>query len=723
MINKIFKTISQERTLVSLMLILFICLISAVYVFAGRSDLERLHAEMKDTSDFVTSEYMMSQKFNKVIVMQDLDRVADKVKHIQGDIRTGKSVDEVYLKNITETLRLTGALVLNEDGEVLQRSPHGGQVQLQLIKHLQNKVILEVGQYPLKIYADRIFLDDGSLIDFSAGGFPNTNKVIVSYYHTSSSYADGFNMDLQRLISGFHTHLDSHVVIAKENKIIALNDKNFVDAEAKYGEIITAIKTARANNKQGDDPLRFSVGDENYYGYMVTGRNFYVYQFVTEDQVFGFRQSSTIYASLCGLILMILILWSRQLANMKHSRIEQAKEAEYQANLLAKAHEAEMANLAKTEFLRRMSHDIRTPINGIRGIVEIAEHYRNDLKKQSECRHKVWEASGYLLELVNEVLEISKLESGKIVLENKPFNLHLMLQEIREVMEKQAYDRDVSIEFTYNCKNDCFIGSPLYIKRTLMNIIGNAIIYNKKGGSVVVTASEDEISKTQSRISLICKDTGIGMSEEFQKSMFEPFSQEVSSARTSYSGTGLGLAIAKRVVEQMKGAIFCESTYGEGTSFTVTLPLTIDHARHQTDSIVNEASIQGCRILLVEDNDLNMEIAEFTITKAGAKVVKAVNGKEAVDIFAKSKEGEFDAILMDVMMPVMDGMQATRIIRSMDRGDAKTIPIIAMTANAFAEDRQSILEAGMNEHITKPLDSKLVIATVADFVNKKKQVR
>ncbi len=718
MINKILKTISQEKTLVSLMLILFLVLTSAVYFFSGRSDLTRLHAEMRDTTDFVASEYLIAQKFNKIIVMQDLDRLMDKVRHMQGDARRGVTVDNDYLKTITKRLRLSGSLLLNTNGEVLQSFTHGEQEQVQLIKHLQNKVILEVGKYPLKIYADRLLLEDGSILDFAAGGFPDSDNIIVNYYHTSSSYADGFSLDLQRLVAGFHTHLGSHVLVTKENKIIAVNDKNFTDAETKYGEIITAIKKARTNNGHGDVPFKFSAGGENYYGYMVTGRSFYVYQFVSEEQVFSSRTSCTIYASLCGLILMILVLWSRQLANMRHSRIEQAKEAEYRANLFAKAKEAEMANLAKTEFLRRMSHDIRTPINGIRGIVEIANHYKNDLDKQSECRNKVWEASGYLLELVNEVLEISKLESGKIVLENKPFNLRLMLQEIKNVMERQAYDKDISIVFTNNCKNDCFVGSPLYVKRTLMNIIGNAILYNKKGGSVVVAACEEEISKTQSSISLTCRDTGIGMSEEFQKRMFEPFSQEVSNARTSYSGTGLGLAIAKRVVEQMKGSICCHSTYGEGTTFTVTLPLTIDHAGFHADSIAREANIQGYRILLVEDNELNMEIAEFTVTQAGAEVVKAVNGKDAVEIFAKSKEGEFDAILMDVMMPIMDGIQASRTIRSMDRGDAKTIPIIAMTANAFAEDRQRIMEAGMNEHITKPLDSKLVITTVANFVNK-----
>ncbi len=716
--NKILNAIRQEQTLLHLMILFFICALVGVYTFTGRSDLARLSAEMNDTADYVNGEYLMSQKFNHVNIMQGLDRLVDKTRHVQGDIRAGKTIDDAYLESMTERLRLTGILVLDKDGEVLGSHQKSGQVPLALLNHLSNKVILEVGKYPLKIYTDRLHLDDGSFIDFAAGGYLGTDKVIVTYYHTDAVYADGYDLDLQRIISGFHTHMGSHVVITKENKIIAVNDKTIADAESKYGEIIEAIKAAHGNHKKSDEPLAFRAGGVNYYGFMTNGRNYYVYQFVPEDRVFSSRNSNTAYSALAGVIFIILILWARQRANQKASRREEQREAEYQTNLLEKAQEAEMANMAKTEFLRRMSHDIRTPINGIRGMVEIAGHYKDDLEKQGEYRRKVWEASGYLLELVNEVLEISKLESGKIVLENKPFNLRNMLQDVEVIVEKQAEGRGLTLSFTNDCQNDRFIGSPLYVKRTLMNIIGNAIKYNRDGGSVTVEAREETISDTMSRITVTCKDTGIGMSEDFQKRMFEPFSQEVSDARTSYNGTGLGLAIAKKVVEQMDGTITCESTYGEGTTFTVTLPLTIDKSEEITESTTNEIDIRGTKILLAEDNELNMEIAEFLLVQAGAEVVKAMNGEEAVDTFKKSKEGEFDAILMDVMMPLMDGLEATRAIRALDRSDAQTVPIIAMTANAFAEDRQNVMEAGMNEHLTKPLDSALVIATVAKFVKK-----
>ena len=397
------------------------------------------------------------------------------------------------------------------------------------------------------------------------------------------------------------------------------------------------------------------------------------------------------------------------------------KDAIYEQNLMQKAQEADVANQAKTDFLRRMSHDIRTPINGIRGMVEIADHYPHDEAKQQEFRRKIWNASGYLLELVNEVLEINRLESGQLVLEQKPFNLRELAGDVRNLTEKQALVGHISIQRdVFDLKHDWFIGSPLHVKRLMMNIISNAIKYNKDYGTITLSLQEFAIDDTHSRILFICKDTGYGMSEEFQKKMFEPFSQEDTGARTHFNGTGLGLSIVKKMVDAMGGTISCVSQLGKGTTFMISLPMELDLQAEEREIQKKQEikDIKGVRVLLTEDNDLNMEIAQFFLENAGAVVEKATNGQEALDIFRNSEIGHFDVILMDVMMPVMDGLTATREIRRLIRSDAGTVPIIAMTANAFQEDRKRVLEAGMNEHLAKPLESEKLIETIGRYVRK-----
>ena len=384
---------------------------------------------------------------------------------------------------------------------------------------------------------------------------------------------------------------------------------------------------------------------------------------------------------------------------------------------------AESANEAKTTFLLNMSHDIRTPLNGIMGMLDIAEYYSDDINKQTECRKKVREASSILLELVNDVLDRSKLESGDINLEHVSFNLVDIVKSSYSSIYKLAEDRNIEI-----IENDCevkhlnLIGSPLHLKRIMINIITNAIKYNKDNGKIYITCKETNFDGKIATIEFICQDTGIGMSEEFVKHIFEPFSQENQNARTSYAGTGLGMSIVKGIIESMGGNISVESQKGVGTTFDVTIPFEVDEDTKKNDSTNDESkeySIKGLNILVAEDNDMNMEIAKFLLEENGAKVIEAHDGKEAVDIFTKSSFGEIDAILMDVMMPVLNGHEATKIIRSLNRKD-NNIPIIAMTANAFVEDKINAKEAGMNEHISKPFDSKQVIKTIAVLVEKTK---
>ncbi len=381
---------------------------------------------------------------------------------------------------------------------------------------------------------------------------------------------------------------------------------------------------------------------------------------------------------------------------------------------------AEEANAAKTEFLLRMSHDIRTPINGIMGMLDIADKAPDDLERQADCRRKIRDASGILLDLINEVLDMSKLESGEIQIEHVPFDLISTSREVYYAVGKQAEDRDIEI-VQEDCSAKCnrVMGSPLHYKRILMNIIGNAIKYNKDHGKIYINCRTFGENQDTVNFEFQCRDTGIGMDAEFLKHIFEPFTQENSSARTKYAGTGLGMSIAKNLIEKMGGTITVESVKGEGTTFDVILPFEIDKNAAKADQAESDtkiASIKGMKILLVEDNELNMEIAKFLLEEEGALVREAWNGREALDIFLNSSEEEIDAILMDVMMPVMDGYEAAKKIRQSDKLNAKSIPIIAMTANAFVEDKTAALNAGMNEHIAKPLDIKLIVKTLADLV-------
>lgn len=392
----------------------------------------------------------------------------------------------------------------------------------------------------------------------------------------------------------------------------------------------------------------------------------------------------------------------------------------YIAFLERQGQQLRASNLAKTDFLRRMSHDIRTPLNGIRGVTAIGEHYADDLEKQAECRRKVMQASGFLMELINHVLNMNKLESGEMKPENKPFDLIDLFAESANIIEMQG--QEYAIHFVVKQGEHRYrhlIGSPLYLKQVLQNIGGNAVKYNHVGGTI--TLSSEDVSYADGRVVVrfICADTGLGMSKEFLAHAFEPFSQENTDVRTTFTGTGLGLAITKQMVELMGGTISIESEQNVGTTVSVTIPFAVDteYQEPQKEALpVKQKSLKGVRVLLAEDNALNMEIARFLLEKAGVIVTEAQNGQEAVELFGASAAGTFDIILLDVMMPVMDGLTAARQIRAMERADAAEIPIFAMTANAFSDDVRQSREAGMNEHLSKPIQEQELLDAIRRYI-------
>lgn len=366
------------------------------------------------------------------------------------------------------------------------------------------------------------------------------------------------------------------------------------------------------------------------------------------------------------------------------------------------------ANMAKSEFLSRMSHDLRTPINGILGMLAIIEKSQDDPKRQQECQRKIRVSTEHLLSLVNDVLQVSKLEKGRPAVTEEAFDLLDTLENCITILSEQARDAGVRLVLKEaDLQHSRLIGNPLHIKQILMNIIDNALKYNRKNGSVFVRVKETACQSGSASYRFVIEDTGIGIGEEFKKHIFEPFTQEHQGARTYYNGAGLGMSVVKKLVDQMEGTIEVDSRIGEGSVFRVMLPIQIDQteSKQSADEGPNvRDDIAGMSVLLVEDNEINCEIVEFMLEDAGAKVVTANDGKAAVEAFAASEPWTFDCVLMDLMMPVMSGYEATRVIRGLDRPDAEDVPIIALSANAFEEDVAMAKDAGMNEHLAKPVD-------------------
>lgn len=402
---------------------------------------------------------------------------------------------------------------------------------------------------------------------------------------------------------------------------------------------------------------------------------------------------------------------------------EKQREIALQERLRLSALQAKKASDSKTDFLKRMSHDIRTPLNGIIGMLSIYDRYRNDPIKQKECEDKILHSADYLLDLVNNVLDISKVESGTIQLENKPFHIGELLLKIMSTVEASASDHGIDIrggKDVSHLSHYHVIGSSVYLNRVLMNLASNAIKYNKQGGYVNLYCNELYSDEKYATYEFICEDNGLGMSDEFQKHAFEPYTQENKQTTTGFSGSGLGLAIVKEVIDKMNGTIQLESKENVGTKFTVTISLQLDTNEKENEELSKKQmkyNFFGCKALLVEDNELNIEIAKFMLEDEGIVVTVAKNGKEALEIFKKSQINTYDFIFMDVMMPIMDGIEATKQIRLLDRKDAQIVPIIAMTANAFNDDKKDCLNAGMNAHITKPIDIKYLKETMMRFMN------
>ncbi len=562
-----------------------------------------------------------------------------------------------------------------------------------------NESLDDVAAYPAKSYLSRVTVA-GVAYDYAACASPTLEGgILVGANHVETSDVNGGQTMFNAMFDNYVLNMDGTIVVADENQVLASNDASLLGAGR--GGFDSRLSLSAQHDSESLAAGTFD--GQACYGLKTTSNGYDVFVWFPASSVMSQRNSTLAIGT--TLYLLAILASLSAVAAVQNSKLR--REHEYLESL-------ERANMAKTDFLRRMSHDVRTPINGIRGMLAIGDHYASDMGKQAECRAKMWEASSFLLELVNSALDMNKLESGEMHFESKPFDMRKTVTSVVDMLQIQADNVGIELTSEIEVEHSRLIGSSLHLRQVLQNIGSNAIKYNRSGGTVHLECREISCEEGRATYRFVSADTGLGMSAEFQKHAFDAFAQENASLRSSYRGTGLGLAIAKEIVEQMGGTIELESAKGEGSTFTICLSFELDPEPEADEAATtaSKVSLKGIHALLAEDNDLNREVATFMLEQEGIEVDTVENGREAVEKFKASPNAYYDVILMDEMMPVMNGTQAARVIRLLSRPDAQTIPIIAVTANAFADDQDRSAAAGMNGHVSKPLDAEKLAAAI-----------
>jgi len=672
-----------------------------------------------DVVDYVATQSLSYDAFNSAYATKNLIRVMEIAGEVARDIKRDGSVDNAALEQYADQFNVSALIVTDASGNLVSESSTDDVGYESLATYLKETPVLEVATHPLKSYTARITLADDSVADIGCVTRQDGEGIVIAVRHQSAKAVASNTLKLQSLLDGYETIDSGNIVIENDGKVVATNAVEptvlgVFDLPATDAIIVDEIKDRCLPGK-----VRLvNVNGEWYLGTNGKAQKFYVYTYASAQRYFEVVAAVAagvlvLYSGVVATVVMV-----RRRADRRRLTDLLQQERDYGDKLAKAAREASSANSAKTEFLRRMSHDLRTPINGIRGMVEVGDANADDLQKQAECRSKIWTASGLLLDLANEALDMSRLESGQVDLELVPTNLVTLNHEVRDILERQAEERLVTIICDQQTLNHPYARvSVTHLKRLLLNIAGNAVKYNRRGGYVRPTCREVEPVDGVLVYEYTIADNGIGMSEEFQQHLYEPFCREEQQVEGASSGTGLGAPIAKQLVELMGGTMSFSSILGQGTTFTIRLPFEKCKCSEIPQAVrVNAGdgdALQGLRVLLVEDNDLNAEIAQFTLARAGAVVTHAKDGESAVEMFAASAPHEYDVVLMDIMMPGIDGLEATRRIRALDREDAATTPIIAVSANAFADDRRLSREAGMNAHLSKPVSSQELVEALA----------
>lgn len=697
-----------------------------VLVITVKADLSSAETRLSDMVTYIKEQYNNNMKLDIASESKSLMRMIQSVEvlsqQIQQEEKTSDITEEL-LENYCTISYLTGVLILDENGQVQEKYCSDEVQAEEILSQTDQDVLLDVVDFHEKTYSVRMECEDGSYIDIAANGRQDKPGIVLVYYHTPERYTSIFNHSINSLLTGYSLEHNGTIVISENNQIVASNDKGLIGAKTEDIQELKCINESAVEKQL----VRTDYQTIPDYGLMEKGRDYYVYAYMSADKIFAKTPRNMLYTVFIYLVIVGFMHALRWRMLQGHQKEQMRLQKEYTKNLESKnlelreaVFQAQKANAAKSSFLSRMSHDIRTPLNGIIGLIKINETHMDDRELVKTNQDKMLVSADHLLSLINDVLQMSKLEDENIEISHEPIDLGEISREVGTIISGRTAEAGIAFEIGKQELPVSYVyGSPLHIRQIFLNIYGNCIKYNKPHGKVTTTlkclGEKNGIVTYRWTIS----DTGIGMSEEFLKHIFEPFVQEHSDARTVYSGTGLGMSIVKKIIDRMNGTIVVTSKEGEGSTFVITLPFEIAEKPEEIPAEMDgEVNIAGLHLLLAEDNELNAEIARTLLEDEGSITTIVNDGQQAVDIFSRNKPGTFDAILMDIMMPEMDGLSATKAIRALDREDAGTIPIIAMTANAFDEDEKKCMEAGMNAHLVKPLDIQKMKEAVCRYLNK-----
>ena len=725
--NRKKKTFTPNMRMAALYLLMGVLLLLTVTLFSGQESIRATEDYFARTISFVKVQSTSFEKHNDTITAKALRRMAVAVRQLAENDALDL-YDPENLRAETESLWLTGIAVLDENGKALCEYTSGNVSYAQFAESLREKAALNVLQNPQKTYLKRILLQDGTAVDVATHRAAAGDAILLAYRVTPPEFVEGAALSIQSVLDGYPQDISGTIFIVQDNKVIAANDPSLIGLYTTNSPLVQGIRKAGA-----PDTLTHTHDWANsgcYFGMYSNGQNFDLYIYIGEKLVFR-NASSALLAALIFYLICVAVLQTLRHRSIKAAEQQKREqEQKYHAQLeeqnrkLEKAvrHEA-AANRAKREFLFNMSHDIRTPMNAIIGFTNIALH-QDSVPEMHNCLKKIEESSDHLLSLLNDVLDLSRIESGKVEFSPVPANITAVTDSVIEIVKGMILNRELNFEVHREpLQNPYVMTEPVRIREILVNILNNAVKFTKDGGTIRFDAGNRPGADAQHIV--ICyriKDTGIGMSEDFQKKIFDEFAQEENGVRTQYKGTGLGMPISKKYIELMGGTITVDSRKGVGTTFTVEIPMELTNAEkvEKTKPLVQHNDLKGIKVLLAEDNDLNAELATILLEDLGMTVTRAADGQEVVDLFAEHPAGTYDIILMDIMMPKMDGHQAAKAIRAMyaDRPDAEEIPIIALSANAFSEDVQASLDAGMNGHVSKPLNMEEVTKVIERNLNR-----